>query len=86
MGTLVNSRDSDEMQHTAAFHQGLYCLPSLNQPSGTEIHQNLETSTCDPFKYKMGYPILIVTIYKGKSIRIQRVKGTNDFILIYRKM
>ena len=27
MGTFVaNSEDTDEMQHNAAFHQGLHCL------------------------------------------------------------
>ena len=26
MGTLANSEDPDEMQHNAAFHQGLHCL------------------------------------------------------------
>ena len=30
MGTLANSEDPDEMQHSAAFHLGLHCLPSLN--------------------------------------------------------
>ena len=54
MGTLANSKDPDEMQHNAAFHQGLHCLLRLKQPSGTEIHNNKETSTCDPLKYKMG--------------------------------
>ena len=29
MGTLANSEDQDEMQHKAAFHQGLHCLPSI---------------------------------------------------------
>ena len=38
MGTLANSDDPDEMQHDAAFHQGLHCLQTLKQPSGTEIH------------------------------------------------
>ena len=32
------------------FHQGLHCLLRLKQPSGTEIHHNLD-STCDPLKY-----------------------------------
>ena len=41
MGTLTNSEDSDEMQHSAAFHQGLHCLLRLKQPSGTEIHHSL---------------------------------------------
>ena len=26
MCTLANSEDSDEMPHSAAFHQGLHCL------------------------------------------------------------
>ena len=41
MGTLANSEDPDEMQHNAAFHQGLHCLLRLKQPPGTEIHHNL---------------------------------------------
>ena len=41
-GTLANSDDSDEMQHNAEFHQGLHCLLRFKQPSGTEIHHNLE--------------------------------------------
>ena len=72
MGTLVNGEDPDEMQHNAAFHQGLHCLLRLKQPSGTEIHHNLENSTFVPFKYTMGSPINIVSICMGKSIRIQR--------------
>ena len=41
-GTLVNSEDPDEMQHNAAFHQGLHCLLRLKQYFGTEIYHNLE--------------------------------------------
>ena len=48
MGTLANSEDPDEMQHNAAFHQGLHCLLRFRQTSGTEKHQNLENSTWDP--------------------------------------
>ena len=36
------------MQHNAAFHLGLHCFLRLKQPSGTEIHNNLENSTFDP--------------------------------------
>ena len=61
------------MQHNAAFHQGLHCLLRLKQPSGTEIHYNLENSTYDPLMHTMGSTILIVSICMGKSIRIQRV-------------
>ena len=32
-GTLPNSVDPDEMQHKAAFHQGLNCLLRLKQTS-----------------------------------------------------
>ena len=34
MGTLANSEDPDEMQHNAAFHQGLHCLLEIKQSSG----------------------------------------------------
>ena len=71
--SLANSEDPDEMQHNAAFHQGLHCLLGLKQSSWTEIHHNLENSTCDPLKYTMGCPILIVSICMRKSIRIRRV-------------
>ena len=75
MGTLANSEDPDEMQHYAAFHQGLPYLLILEQPSGTEKHHNLENSICNPLKCTMGSAILIVSICMGKSIRIQRVKS-----------
>ena len=38
---LANSEDQNEMQNTAAFHHGLYCLLRLKQPSGAEIHHSL---------------------------------------------
>ena len=44
------------------------------QSSGTEVHNYLEISTCDPLKYIMDNPILIVFMGMVKSIRIQRVK------------
>ena len=34
---MTNSEDPDEMQHTAAFHQGLQCLLKFKLPLGTEI-------------------------------------------------
>ena len=48
LDTLVNGEDPDEMQHNAAFHQGLHYLLKLKQPSGTDIHHNLEESTVTP--------------------------------------
>ena len=48
MGTLANSEYLDEMQHNAAFHQGLHCLLGLKQPSGTGMYHNVENCTCDP--------------------------------------
>ena len=52
MGTLSNNEDPDEIQHNAAFHQGLHCLLKLKPPFRTEIHYDLENSTCDPLKEK----------------------------------
>ena len=70
MGNSANSEDPDN----AAFHQRLHCLLRLTQHSGTEIHHNLETLTCDPIKYKMGNPILIVSINMYGKIH-QNTKG-----------
>ena len=43
MGTLANSEDSIEMLYNSAFHESaLLLLLRLKQPSGTEIHHNLE--------------------------------------------
>ena len=81
---LANSEDPDEMQHAAAFHQGLHHLLRLKQSSGTEIYHNSENSTCDPLKYTKGSPILIVSICKGKSIRIQRVRIEQERIALIR--
>ena len=66
MGTLANSGDPDEMQHNAAFHQGLHCLLILKQPSGTEIH-DFEIFTCNPLKYIMGCPILYPYVWENLS-------------------
>ena len=79
MGTLANSEDPDEMQHEAAFHQGLHCLLRVIQPSRTEKKHNLEVSFCDPFKCTMGSPIVIVSICMGKSVRKQSIK---EYIVI----
>ena len=42
MGPMANCEDPEEMQHNAAFYQGLHILLRLKQPSGIEIHRNLE--------------------------------------------
>ena len=39
MDTLANREDPNEMQHTAAFHQGLHYSLRLKQFSRTEIYQ-----------------------------------------------
>ena len=44
MSTEANSKDTDEMQHNAAFHQGLHGLLRLKELSPTELHHNLENS------------------------------------------
>ena len=45
---LAKSEDPDKIQHNAAFHKGLHCFLRLKQNLGTEIHDDLENSTCDP--------------------------------------
>ena len=67
MGTLVNSEDTDEMHHNAAFHQGLHCLLRLKPPSGTEILNYLENSTCDLLMYTMGSPIASICTWENPS-------------------
>ena len=71
------------MQHDAAFHQGMHCLLRFKQPSGTEIHHNLETSTCDPLKYTMGSPLPVVSLCMGKSIRIQGLSDIHCIVFFY---
>ena len=80
MGTFTNCEDPDEMQQIAAFHQGLHCLLRLKLPSVTDKHHNIENSTCDPFKYAMDSPILIVSMCMGKSIRQQKVKHKKNLM------
>ena len=45
---MTNSEDPDEIQHDTAFHQSLHCSLILKQPSWTELHSELETSTVPP--------------------------------------
>ena len=56
-----HNEDPDEMQHNAAFYQGLHCLLILKQPSGTEKLHNLENFTFDPSKSTTVSTILIVS-------------------------
>ena len=46
MSTFANSEDTDEMQHDAAFHQGLHCLQKSKRSSDKKkynifLHYNL---------------------------------------------
>ena len=61
------------MLHIDEFYQDLHCVLRFKQPSGTEICHNLENNNCEPLKYTMVSPILIVLICMVKSIRIQRL-------------
>ena len=44
-GTLANNEDTDEMPHSAAFHQGLHCLQRIKQIFMIEMHHILESFT-----------------------------------------
>ena len=65
MGTLANSEDPDEMPHNAASHQGLHCLLRLKQALGTEMHHNLEISSSNPLKYRLGKSYPCFNVYGG---------------------
>ena len=78
-----DSESTGDGVQIAAFHVGLHCLLRLKQHSGIEIHHNLKNSTCDPLKYRMDSPILIVSICIRKSIRIQRVKSGSGVKAIF---
>ena len=80
MGTLASCEDPNEMQHYAAFHQGLHCLLRLKQPSETEIHHHLETSTYDTLKVKMGNPTHTYCINMYGKIH-QNAKGKNIILM-----
>ena len=73
MCTWANSEDPDEMPQNVAFHHGIHCLPRKAHFSGTEIHHILEIPTCDPLKYIMDDPILIVSNKMEEPTNIQRV-------------
>ena len=71
LNSLANRDDPD-----AAFHQGFHCLLRLkNLQEQNDIRHNLENSTCDPSKYTMASPILIISIFMGKSIQRQRINS-----------
>ena len=54
-----------QMQWCILSGSGLFA--KIIQSSGTEVHDYLEVSTCDHFKYIMGNPILVVLICMGKG-------------------
>ena len=52
MGTLTNSKDPDEMQHNAAFHQGLHCLQKVKNiflQENTIFFENYNLITLDMY-------------------------------------
>ena len=75
MDTLANSDNPDEMQHNAAFHQGLHCLLRLKRSSKKEIQFLLEIITRDPSIDTTNHPKFIVSNGAEEPIRIQRVKA-----------
>ena len=51
MSTLANRDDPDEMQHNAAFHQGLHSLLSQKKSPDFEMQFYLEVIICVPSIY-----------------------------------
>ena len=71
MGYLANSDEQDETQHSGCISSGSALFAKIKPSSGTETHYDLETSTCK--KYTMDSHLFVLSICKGKSIRIQRL-------------
>ena len=47
----------------------------------TEMHHNLEASTCDPLKYNMGNSILILSTCMGKCVRLKSINDKASVLL-----
>ena len=58
------------------------CYGKTTFTEGSEIHNALEDSTCNHILNTMDNPILIVSIYSGKSTRIQRVNGIHGLLAL----
>ena len=52
MSIFANSEDPEEMQHNAAFNQGLHCLQRLNRSSGKRIKYVCQR-TSDSFLFNL---------------------------------
>ena len=74
MGDITNSENPAEMQHDAAFHQGLHCLLRLQQ-NATDI-KNILALTPKRAKwntYCIGISIGIQSVNKSNSITVKPV-------------
>ena len=50
MGTFSNSKDPDEMQHNAAFHQGLHCKgKKIFRQKNTIFFENYNLTSLDMY-------------------------------------
>ena len=88
--SFANSEDPDEMQHIAAFHQGLHCLLRLKQPPGTEIHPDLDNPTSDPLSTQWTVPYSMEQYvwenpseYKGLSRYISNYQENPLYVVFY---
>ena len=72
MSTFANSEEPDEMQHNAAFHQGLHCKGKNLQTKEYNIF--LKIITRHPQISTMDYPKFIVSNQREESISIRSVK------------
>ena len=73
MSIFANSEDPDEMQHNAAFYQGLHCKGKKTSSEKRKQHF-LKIITRHPWICTMEYPKFIVSHQMEESIRIQRVE------------
>ena len=72
MITFANSEDPDEMQHNAAFHQGLHFFKGKNDLQTKEYNFLTNLTPLDMYN---GLSKVIVSNQKEESISIQRVNS-----------
>ena len=65
MGAMANCEDTDEMQHYAAFHQGLHCLLRQNRSAlFAEARQEMQ------FFFLKSIPVTPQSIFREKKCNI----------------
>ena len=66
MNTFANNEDPDEMQHNAAFHQGLHCLKNIKKGLQTKEYNIFENFNLTPLDLYNGLSQVYCIKAEGK--------------------